>query len=312
MGHMSIATVCKWFQHACDVLSLNGLHCRCSTKWAQARINSRPEERCALKKYIFLFFLFLFAGSSFAAAPPTCDILMQGTSVRCMNAKFTCDAMEVTTKFPGEKSNFYCQLVASATPTVSSGLIPSYTMSAGRTFYSNSIVQAPAADSPDKLYSLPTITSGPWNGYSIGSSFVPWYACAGWVENQTNGKAYYADPGSVSCIPVEPDTLSCSATDTVIDHGSLTPGTYDGHEATGKTTISCDGDATVTLSLSSNEVQLNNGTTSTLSFGDAKETTSSVAIVGNTSTQVDIHSILEGTPAVGDFTGSTTLIVTAQ
>lgn len=116
----------------------------------------------------------------------------------------------------------------------------------------------------------------------------------------------------LTCAPVKAQP-TCTASDLIIDHKDIAPGVYNGALAEGQVAVSCTGgDGTVELSFAQDPVDLNNGTTSELTFVATGGMTQKVSVSGGTTVNPTIRSTLHGTPPVGAFNGSTTLILTMQ
>ncbi len=114
--------------------------------------------------------------------------------------------------------------------------------------------------------------------------------------------------GFVSCARVwpRPPTPVCSGTSGTIDFGSLQESNYSGKNQSTTINISCSAAATIRFTSGSN-VTLNNGTRATLTFNGHPQGNSFAMQAGNNT--VRVNATLSGTPSLGDFTGSSTVIL---
>lgn len=168
----------------------------------------------------------------------------------------------------------------------------------------------------------PTVTSyhgpvGPFDTsiseeYPEGTTQI----CSGWMfDANSNGHVDTGDSMQLagsSCTPVQP-LVSCTSTNVDINHGSLAPNEYDGNIAHGNGTITCTGgDATVNLSFSPSTINLSNGTKSALLFTESNRSSYTLGLSEGESSSFTVSSTLSGTPAIGDFSGSTVLTLTVN
>ncbi|WP_458114626.1 MrpH family fimbial adhesin [Klebsiella aerogenes] len=154
-----------------------------------------------------------------------------------------------------------------------------------------------------------------WHGYSTAGatsfSSTPGFSAP---DGQWVCAVTYAGPDipslsywySADCIPGKP-ALTCSATDVTIDYGSLTPDTFDGAVKTASTSVTCTGDASVTLNLSPSVVVLTNNGTSNLT--SSAPPSQPLTVRGNSPTNATVTSVLHGVVEPGYFQGSATLTV---
>lgn len=118
-------------------------------------------------------------------------------------------------------------------------------------------------------------------------------------------------PGNPNPSPPVPVGASCDIGDVSIDHGSVSPGAFNGNVGRSTVRLTCDQDATVKLDVSPGRVALTNGGTSQLAFdGGSDEIT--VAAQGHAEVDVGISSTLVGTPPPGEFSGTSVLTATVQ
>ncbi|MGG7779867.1 hypothetical protein PGN94_22005 [Klebsiella aerogenes] len=138
--------------------------------------------------------------------------------------------------------------------------------------------------------------------------------CAAWYSyppTMTNPTEYL--DSSYVCV----DNIrkpSCSATDVSIDHGDISPSSFDGDISSGSGNVTCkNADATVSLSFSTTSIDLNNGGESNLVFSENGKTSITILANENVITPFVVKSTLAGTPSVtGPFNGSTTLIMSYE
>jgi len=114
--------------------------------------------------------------------------------------------------------------------------------------------------------------------------------------------------GSCSSTPVRPPPPppTCSGSAGTIDFGSLQQDKYSGVGRNTSINIYCSGAATIRFR-SGNNVSLNNGTSAILKFNGVSQGSNFYMRAGNNSVTVD--ATLSGTPSLGDFTGSSTVIL---
>jgi hypothetical protein len=103
-----------------------------------------------------------------------------------------------------------------------------------------------------------------------------------------------------------PPPPTCSGSAGTIDFGSLQQDKYSGVGKNTSINIYCSGAATIRFR-SGNNVSLNNGTSATLKFNGVSQGSNFYMRAGNNSVTVD--ATLSGTPSLGDFTGSSTVIL---
>lgn len=136
--------------------------------------------------------------------------------------------------------------------------------------------------------------------------------CASVLASRQVGDRYVtseASDGSWYCIKLPP-ALSCTATDAVINHGTINPTEFDGNQRGGSSQLTCTGTANVTLSVDRNPVVLSNGGTSTITTSPRLGYT--FPVQANTVVTLGVNSELHGQVGPGDFQGSTTLKLTVE
>ncbi|MEZ2604127.1 MrpH family fimbial adhesin [Kluyvera intermedia] len=152
-----------------------------------------------------------------------------------------------------------------------------------------------------------------------------WYnnvrLCAATMEgNNSAGIANYSSDTILveGCkpSPIPIDTIYCSTPSITIDYGIIRPSFFNGNKKSVNSYVSCVyGDASVKLYFSSPEINFNNGGKANLSFDEGGGVTETV-IEGkeNDKTSFTIYSKLLASKPVemGDFSGSTTLIIDLQ
>jgi spore coat protein U-like protein len=131
------------------------------------------------------------------------------------------------------------------------------------------------------------------------------YACAYQYVHPDGGSWDTNTTMSTKCIAAE-GVGSCSATDVTLDFGDLSPVQFSGAKKSNDTIIHCTSDVSVTISFSPKTITLSNGATASL-------TSSGTAYINrNIDTPLVVTAELHGTPDVGSFNGSSTIILTMQ
>lgn len=148
-----------------------------------------------------------------------------------------------------------------------------------------------------------------------------WYntvrICAIWARVDAGGHGYKISgtaPEACSHPPPPPDAVVCTASSFTIDHGDLSPATFNGNEKSGTGSVKCtNGNATVKLYFSSPTISFSNGGKSSLTFSNGS-TSEIVNASENVSTSFTVKSHLSSSGAVktGSFSGSTTIITDIQ
>lgn len=108
----------------------------------------------------------------------------------------------------------------------------------------------------------------------------------------------YVSPG-----PTRP---ICAGSAGTIDFGTLQQNNYNGAQQATAITISCSAAVTIRFTSGSN-VTLNNGTGARLTFNGTSQGNTFNLRAGNNT--VTVNARLSGTPTLGDFTGSSTVIL---
>ncbi|MGK3124613.1 hypothetical protein ACCY16_10805 [Candidatus Pantoea formicae] len=143
-------------------------------------------------------------------------------------------------------------------------------------------------------------------GHSVPFSVrLPFYAkyprvCWG-ASTVINGD--FANCSSVAPGPTRP---ICSGSAGTIDFGSLQQDQYNGASHATSINISCTAAATIRFT-SGSHVTLNNGTKATLTFNGYSQGSSFAMLSGDNT--VRVNATLSGAPTLGDFTGSSTVIL---
>ena len=115
-------------------------------------------------------------------------------------------------------------------------------------------------------------------------------------------------------VPPPDNAVVCTASSFTIDHGQISPATFNGNEKSGTGTVKCTGgSASVKLYFSSSTISFSNGGKSGLTFSNGS-TSEIVNATENVSTSFTVKSHLSSPGAVktGDFSGSTTIITDMQ
>lgn len=127
-----------------------------------------------------------------------------------------------------------------------------------------------------------------------------------WGELSPTGPQVCKSYGGFVSPIVTPPKPTCSGSAGTIDFGSIQQDKYSGVGRNTSINIYCSGAATIRFT-SGNNVSLNNGTRATLKFNGVSQGSSFYMRTGNNSVTVD--ATLSGTPSLGDFTGSSTVIL---
>lgn len=105
--------------------------------------------------------------------------------------------------------------------------------------------------------------------------------------------------------------VKCTIGDIIIDHGTLSPGGYNGNISEKAGALTCvGGDATAHLSFTPSTIALSNGTDSILIFDESRNETLVISLIDNMPKSFTVVSTLSGTPAeTGQFQGSSTIVL---
>jgi len=114
--------------------------------------------------------------------------------------------------------------------------------------------------------------------------------------------------GYVSCARVwpSPPPPVCSGSAGIIDFGNLQEDKYNGSNQSTSINITCSGASTIRFT-SGSSVTLNNGTRATLTFNGYPQGSNFSLYTGNNT--VRVNATLSGVPTLGNFTGSSTVIL---
>ena len=130
--------------------------------------------------------------------------------------------------------------------------------------------------------------------------------CFGFKRLGTGGGGFVESQCLSTPVRPPPPPPTCSGSAGTIDFGSIQQDKYSGAGRNTSINIYCSGAATIRFR-SGNNVSLNNGTSATLKFNGVSQGSNFYMRAGNNSVTVD--ATLSGTPSLGDFTGSSTVIL---
>lgn len=154
---------------------------------------------------------------------------------------------------------------------------------------------------------------------SYGTQDPDWYAftqvCVGYLPS-SDGNHDFSHAEYKACSSIHPpaDAVVCTASSFTIDHGQVSPSSFNGSEKSGTGSVKCTGgDASVRLYFSSSSINFSNGGKSSLTFSNGS-TSEIVTAKENVTTSFTVRSKLSSSGAVktGAFSGSTSIITDIQ